>query len=97
MRASIEAAGMETENALDVGIVAYRCREPLRACLESLRAHPPSRPMRVIVVANDSRDGTAELVRALADVELIEPDGTSASPQRRIAPSTAVGLATSWR
>ena len=64
---------METENALDVGIVAYRCREPLRACLESLRAHPPSRPMRVIVVANDSRDGTAELVRALADVELIEP------------------------
>ena len=28
--------------------------------------------MRVIVVDNDSRDGTVELVRALADVELIE-------------------------
>ena len=33
---------METENALDVGIVAYRSRELLRACLGSLRAHPPA-------------------------------------------------------
>jgi N-acetylglucosaminyl-diphospho-decaprenol L-rhamnosyltransferase len=47
---------------LDVAIVAYRCEELLRACLASLRAHPPSRPMAVRVVDNASGDGTAEMV-----------------------------------
>jgi GT2 family glycosyltransferase len=59
-------------DGLDVGIVAYRSRELLRACLASLREHAPSRPLRVTVVDNDSRDGTVELVRGLADVELVE-------------------------
>jgi N-acetylglucosaminyl-diphospho-decaprenol L-rhamnosyltransferase len=45
-----------------VVIVAYRSRELLRACLDSLRANPPSRPMRVFVVDNASGDGTAEMV-----------------------------------
>jgi N-acetylglucosaminyl-diphospho-decaprenol L-rhamnosyltransferase len=49
---------------LDVVIVAYRSRELLRGCLESLRAHPPSCPMKVIVVDNASGDGTAEMVEA---------------------------------
>jgi GT2 family glycosyltransferase len=60
------------EDGLDVGIVSYRSRDLLRACLESLRAHAPARPLRVIVVDNDSRDGTVELVRGLSGVELIE-------------------------
>jgi N-acetylglucosaminyl-diphospho-decaprenol L-rhamnosyltransferase len=53
----------ETGRSLDVVIVAYRCRELLRACLTSLRDHPPSRPHVVHVVDNASADGTVEMVR----------------------------------
>ncbi len=57
---------------LDVVIVAYRSRELLRRCLDSLRAFPPSVPIRVVVVDNASEDGSAELVRAdYPEVELI--------------------------
>lgn len=53
-------------------IVAYRCRELLRACLDSLRAHPASGPMRIVVVDNASGDGTVEMVRGeYPEVELI--------------------------
>jgi N-acetylglucosaminyl-diphospho-decaprenol L-rhamnosyltransferase len=52
------------EPSLDVVIVAYRSRELLRGCLESLQAHPPSCPMKVIVVDNASGDGTVEMVKA---------------------------------
>lgn len=62
----------EEHDGLDVGIVAYRSRELLEACLRSLREHAPSRPMRVVVVDNDSRDGTVETVRGIPDVELVE-------------------------
>jgi GT2 family glycosyltransferase len=48
--------------ALDVVIVSYRSRELLRDCLQSLRRHPPQRPLRAIVVDNASDDGSAELV-----------------------------------
>jgi N-acetylglucosaminyl-diphospho-decaprenol L-rhamnosyltransferase len=47
---------------LDVVIVSYRCRELLRGCLDSLRAHPSSIPMNVVVVDNASADGTVEMV-----------------------------------
>jgi|SRR5262245_30837368 len=58
---------------LDVVIVSHRSRELLRGCLESLRGNPPSRPLKVIVVDNDSRDGTVEMVRSEhPEVELIE-------------------------
>jgi N-acetylglucosaminyl-diphospho-decaprenol L-rhamnosyltransferase len=57
---------------LDVVIVSYRCRELLRACLDALRAHPASVPMRVVVVDNASEDGTVEMVSsAYQDVDLI--------------------------
>jgi len=63
---------MTADDALDVVIVAYRSRELLRGCLESLRAHPPSAPMEVIVVDNASGDGTAEMVSAeFPEVELV--------------------------
>jgi hypothetical protein len=61
-----------TDDGLDVGIVAYRSRRLLRDCLASLQEHKPARPMHVVVVDNDSRDGTAETAREFADVELIE-------------------------
>jgi N-acetylglucosaminyl-diphospho-decaprenol L-rhamnosyltransferase len=57
---------------LDVVTVSYHSRELLRACLEALRAHPPSIPMSVVVVDNDSRDGTDEMVtREFPEVDLI--------------------------
>ena len=56
---------------LDVAIVSYRCEGLLRDCLGSLREHPPSRPMAVHVVDNDSGDGTAEMVeREFPEVRL---------------------------
>jgi GT2 family glycosyltransferase len=57
---------------LDVGIVAYRSRQLLERCLDSLREHAPLAPLRVIVVDNDSRDGTAELVCDRPDVEFVQ-------------------------
>ncbi len=59
-------------DGIDVGIVAYRSRDLLRDCLDSLADAAPARPVRIIVVDNDSRDGTVELVRARRGVELIE-------------------------
>jgi GT2 family glycosyltransferase len=63
---------MSSDGGLDVVIVAYRSRDLLRRCLDSLRAHPPSADMKVIVVDNASGDGTVEMVRAdYPEVELI--------------------------
>jgi N-acetylglucosaminyl-diphospho-decaprenol L-rhamnosyltransferase len=57
---------------LDVVIVSYRSRELLRECLEALRAHPPSRPLSIVVVDNDSGDGTAQMVeREFPEVDLM--------------------------
>ncbi len=47
-----------------MAIVSYRCRELLRACLESLRLHPPGGKLAVHVVDNGSADGTVEMVRS---------------------------------
>jgi N-acetylglucosaminyl-diphospho-decaprenol L-rhamnosyltransferase len=60
------------DDGLGVGIVAYRSRQLLRDCLVSLREHAPARPMHVVVVDNDSRDGTVEMVGGFPEVELIE-------------------------
>jgi N-acetylglucosaminyl-diphospho-decaprenol L-rhamnosyltransferase len=60
---------------LDVVIVSYRCEDLLRACLESLRRHPPAVPMAIHVVDNGSGDGTAEMVgREFPEVELTVND-----------------------
>jgi N-acetylglucosaminyl-diphospho-decaprenol L-rhamnosyltransferase len=63
---------MTGDAGLDVVIVSYRSREMVRTCLDSLRVHPASCPMRVVVVDNGSRDGTAELIASeYPEVELI--------------------------
>jgi GT2 family glycosyltransferase len=60
------------DGGLDVVIVAYRSRELLRACLEALRAHPPSITMSVVVVDNASGDGTVGMVgREFPAVDLV--------------------------
>jgi len=60
---------------MDVAIVSYRSRELLRDCLRSLREYAPGSLGRVIVVDNDSRDGTVEMVASnFPDVLLIAAD-----------------------
>ncbi len=47
---------------ISVVIVSYNGREHLRRCLDSLLAHPPAVEREVIVVDNDSDDGSADMV-----------------------------------
>ena len=57
---------------IGLAIVSYNTRELLRDCLNSLGNC--SLPLRIVVVDNQSRDGSAEMVRSsFAQVELIEP------------------------
>lgn len=52
--------------ALSVVIVSYKVKERLRQCLESLRVRAEGSPtIEVVVVDNDSRDGTVEDLPAL--------------------------------
>ena len=63
---------MTEGSRLSVIIVSYACRDVLAACLLSLRDALTSDD-EVIVVDNDSPDGTAEMVRtSFPDVRLIE-------------------------
>ncbi|HUS82166.1 MAG TPA: glycosyltransferase family 2 protein [Dehalococcoidia bacterium] len=47
---------------LSIIIVSYNSRDHLCRCLQSLAAHPPAVEHEVIVVDNDSRDGSAPMV-----------------------------------
>jgi GT2 family glycosyltransferase len=58
---------------LSVIVLSYNTRDLLRACLNSLRAHPPSHPMEVLVVDNGSADGSPAMVReAFPEAALIQ-------------------------
>ncbi|WP_127792772.1 glycosyltransferase family 2 protein [Agromyces sp. LHK192] len=58
--------------ALDIVIVTYASRDLITHCLDSLFDNEPAVPFRVLVVDNDSPDGTAEAVRsAYPRVEVI--------------------------
>ncbi len=81
------------ERALDVAIVSYRSRALLHACLQSLLEYKPAGPMHVVVVDNDSRDGTAEMLGEdfpeVDSVVLSENRGFSAPTNIAIARGTA--------
>lgn len=49
---------------LSICIVNWNTRDLLRACLRSLRAHPPGCPYEILVADNASADGSAEMVAA---------------------------------
>ena len=49
---------------ISIVIVSYNGRDHLRRCLQSLAAQPPNVEHEVIVVDNDSRDGSAAMVAA---------------------------------
>lgn len=48
---------------LSILIVAWRSKEPLRACLQSIQQHPPADPWEALIVDNDGQDGTAQMVQ----------------------------------
>jgi N-acetylglucosaminyl-diphospho-decaprenol L-rhamnosyltransferase len=63
--------------AVDVSIliVTYKCRDAARDCLESIYEQTSGIDYEVIVVENDSGDGTAEMVRTeFPQARLIEMD-----------------------
>jgi GT2 family glycosyltransferase len=57
---------------LSIVIVSYNVREDLERCLSSLGAHPPKASHEILVVDNDSTDGSAEAARRVPDVRVIE-------------------------
>lgn len=60
-------------NTLSIIIVNWNTRDILLDCLESIAAHPPSRPYDIWVVDNASNDGSVTAVRArYPHVQLIE-------------------------
>ena len=57
---------------IGIAIVSYNTRELLRACLNSLGTC--RLPLRIVVVDNQSRDGSAAMLRSsFPHVELLEP------------------------
>ena len=63
---------------IDIIIVSFNCRDVLAGCLRSLTEFPTSRPHRIVVVDNGSRDGTTDYVRSNhPEVRLIEAGGNA--------------------
>ena len=61
---------------LAIIIVSHNTRRDLLHCVELLRAYPPTASHEIVVVDNESQDGSAEAVRAAwADVRVIEAGG----------------------
>lgn len=59
---------------VSIVIVNYNTREPLRRCLESIRAQRGSLDIQVIVVDNASKDDSVGMIRQdFPEVQLIEP------------------------
>jgi N-acetylglucosaminyl-diphospho-decaprenol L-rhamnosyltransferase len=60
---------------LSILIVNWNTRDLLRACLESIKNHPPTSEYEVIVVDNASTDQSAEMVRKeFPNVTLVAPN-----------------------
>ncbi len=71
-RADAQSPKPRGQSPLDIVIVSFNTREEILDCLRSIRAHPPARVHRVLVVDNGSQDGSPEAVRAgFPEVEVI--------------------------
>ena len=74
--ASPEHSDITLKPELSICIVSYQAHVYLKDCLESIYQSPPGRSFEVIVVDNDSQDGTADMLRtAFPQVRLIVNDG----------------------
>jgi hypothetical protein len=60
---------------LSIIIVSYNARADLERCLESLHAHAPAIPHEIVVVDNQSTDGSAAAARRWPGVKVIEAGG----------------------
>ncbi len=77
---------------LSIIIVAFRNKEKLRVTLRSIFDSKIERSFEVIVVDNDSQDGTAEMVRTeFPQVKLIENQNTGFSKANNLGISHAAG------
>jgi GT2 family glycosyltransferase len=56
-------------------IVSYNVREDLARCLASLHDHPPRASHEIVVVDNDSTDGSAAEARRWPGVRVVEMGG----------------------
>jgi len=56
---------------LSIVIVSFNARADLERCLESLHAAPPAHPHEIIVVDNQSTDGSADGAKRWPDVRVI--------------------------
>jgi N-acetylglucosaminyl-diphospho-decaprenol L-rhamnosyltransferase len=59
---------------LSIVIVSFNARADLQACLLSLEKHPPSMDHEIIVVDNESADGSAEAAERIPGVRVIRMD-----------------------
>ena len=58
--------------SVSIVVVTFNAREDALACLASVHAHPPQRPWDLVVVDNQSSDGTADAVaERWPDVQLL--------------------------
>ena len=60
---------------LSIIIVSYNARADLERCLESITAHPPGVPHEIVVVDNQSTDGSTAAVRRWPEVKVIDAGG----------------------
>ena len=58
-------------SVLSIVIVSFNARADLQACLLSLKKSPPSREHEIIVVDNDSQDGSAAAAERIPGVQVI--------------------------
>src|SRR4029077_341427 len=58
--------------ALAIIIVSYNARVDLERCLDSLHQPPPQLTHEIVVVDNQSGDGSAQAARGWPDVRVIE-------------------------
>lgn len=72
MPAAPAAAEPQRGAEVAVVIVSYRCRDDVLRCVGSVTDTVPDQRYEVVVVDNDSRDGTPEALRANGGVTVIE-------------------------
>jgi GT2 family glycosyltransferase len=60
---------------LSIIIVSHNTRADLERCLASLRDHPPTVPHEIVVVDNQSTDGSVAAAKTWAGVRVIEAGG----------------------